>query len=1632
MHLAAIGFGTLLFSGSALSTVIPMQAHSDGDLLNLGIVASRAPQGQHTRIQSEQVVSGIDRNLGLDAADLLDPVIHEVSDIGDKASTAAKQGLGKLLSLVVSDEDRQSNKAAADLKVAKHPASEAKQAGGDADGSLGVVKTLFNLLGTAVTGAVGKVESVADSVLDTVRMVPSHRIGVRVVELVKEPVLILLLEYLWKIARKRGGLAGCGAEDVGSIEKRDQRRLNPVITQCRVARLAGCIALLTLSFLPSKSEGTLEISRVGIQTVPYLYAAILAVASSLGRGTWAGRLQRHISLVLFPAFVVYFYWDVVPLGTFTEPPLDRTDGQILWIRLALLFITATLIPAFTPREYFPLHPESENPTENVNPEETASLAVFLSWSFLDRIVFRANRDQSFEEADLDPLCEADRAEFVTEKSLPFVMVGAQSRRHLFFRLLRVFWRQYIFVAVLLVLRVGVNMVQPWALNRLLSYLETRDQPGHVIRPWVWIVVMFLSPIASTIFAALFLYLNGLVVVRAEALLTHIIFKHSLRIRVKAETSPSVVEDATPVVTETAIPSSDSSETVADEDGPPTTSGDSPSFKPQTQNLTGKINNLMTTDMREIENNVDFPYLIIYIPLQIILSTIFLYSLLGWAVFVGVGALVALGPVPGYLMKLVSGTQKQRMAKMDERVQSVTEAVKALRMIKLFGWESRISQRINAQREAELGWVKRLRILAVGSQLANATIPTLIMKQPLNASKVFASINLFDLIGFALSQVTYYAESAVQAKVSLDRIDTFLHETDLLDDGDVDELEGDEIGFRNVAYAWSETATSDLARHERQFILRIEDEILFKRGKINAVVGPTGSGKTSLLMALLGEMHQLPSSASACSSLPRAGGVAYAAQESWVLNDTIRANILFNSSEIDEERYRKVLYACALESDLKMFRAGDATEVGENGLTLSGGQKARLTLARAIYSNAEILLLDDILAALDAHTAQWICDKCLRGSLIENRTVILVTHNLPLVRPLASYIVSIGADGRAIGENWNLTPLTVAEITDAPVPKEEIVDGSDDAIKSADGKLIVAEEVSAGHVGCEDVSECDLTSLVPPRILRRWLSRYCILATDASRRTDLDDGPACNMLVSPVFDYSLIHRNLVYVSPLRYCSPIILGRSLVEQLSRWLDTTPTSRIIARVTGDMSSVDDKIATLTPPASIIGMAILTQFVTIVLYSPVFLLPGILVAGAGTWVAQMYIHSQLPVKRILSNARAPVLANLSAAMAGLISIRAYSAQAKFISESLTRIDRYSRANRNFFNLNRWVSFRIDLLGAVFAATVTTYLIYVKRSEASEAGLLIGLAVRSTSILLGFIQVFNTLEVEANSLERIKAYLDIEHEKPPTEAGRAPAYWPASGALRVENLSAKYDVDGPLVLKDVSFEVKPGERVGIVGRTGSGKSSLTLSLLRCIPTTGTISYDGIDTSTLNLEAVRSSIAIIPQVPELLTGSLRSNLDPFNQFGDLEMNQALRAAGLAALQDSEEHKITLDTDIAAGGANLSVGQRQILALARAMLRDSKLLILDEATSSIDYKTDAIIQHTLREELSADVSLLVVAHRLQTVMDYDKIMVLDSGCIVEFDAPAVLLQNPHGKFRALVDESGDRETLYQLAGAPLTA
>ncbi|KAI0791665.1 P-loop containing nucleoside triphosphate hydrolase protein [Abortiporus biennis] len=1478
----------------------------------------------------------------------------------------------------------------------------------------------------------------------------------------RSPVRLLIAQF-WQSVESSGG---------------------PALVCFNVLRFLACFSLAAL-FLWDVLE-TLGSPKLKARIpqlamcLSYIYASILAYISLTPYIKVRKLANDHLVPVLFVSWAVFAYRDLWPLCTYTLKPMDEEDSA-LWLKMSLITFSGVIVPLVIPRRYIPLDPL--NPMLVPNEEQTASFLSLMTVGYGDSTVFKSYNTPHLKLEDLPPLSDTEWTTNLVARSFGDLdPLQKRKKRHIYFDLVfRVFALDHLAMGTMLILNILFVFLSPIGLNRLLNYMETNGE-GAIVHPWVWISWMFFGRVFESASINGFFAISQRVFVEVQSILIQLIFDHILQMRVKSETEA----------------------TVSPSDKQPS--------KSKQQNFTGKLNNLVTADLSALFNGINFQFTVFFGPAQLIASMAVLYQILGWSIFPGLFMMAILVPLPGRLSGRMRVVQTEKMKKSDERVQKIAETLNVMRMVKLFGWEQRMSDQLDEKRQEELRYIQKLKFLELLNNSINTLIPvltmvatyatyTLIMKQELTASKVFPSMAIFANIEQHFKGIFFILPMVVRSKVSLDRINDFLNQTELLDryqktslDNEIIESPdpvsvgpspGSEIGIHEATFTWptvhntseSDTsgASSGSSTTQRAFKLIISDAVFFEKGSINLIVGPTGSGKTSLLMALLGEMHYQAPGPSSVVCLPRDGGVAYHAQESWILNETIRDNILFGS-RYDEERYNAVIDQCSLRRDLELFDAGDQTEVGEKGITLSGGQKAGITLARAVYSTAKILLLDDVLAALDVHTAQWVVDKCFKGDLIRGRTVILVTHNISLATPIASFVVSLkggriasqgslenvlAQDGKLleadlIQEKEELDSAQLKTTTNYSAKEPIKVPGT-----AGKGKLVVEEEVAVGHLGWQalkllthnmgGVHGCIFWLTLPLLVIASRLEdnlQTFVLAlwTKQYERHPASEVSApfwlsvyCMVVLIAITLYCISFAVYLY-GTLRAARTIhrLLITSVLSSTLRWLDKTPVSRIIARCTHDIQEIDASVAPILWSLIDTSLQIIIKFTAILVVSPIFTLPGMGVVVLGLTLGNVFMKAQLPVKRENSKAKAPVLGHLGAVASGIVSIRAYGKQKSFRAESFRRIDMYSRSSRAFYTLSRWLSFRMELLTSTFQAGLAAYLVYSNKVDASNTGFSLAMALGFTSSISSWVRYFNLFEVTGNSLERIQQYLQIEHEPQPQPNESPdvirvpPAHWPSSGELTVEKLSARYSEDGPNVLHDIDFHVRSGERVGIVGRTGSGKSSLTLALLRGIITEGTIYYDGLPIQDINLDILRSKITIIPQVPELLSGTLRSNLDPFSQYDDATLNDALRSAGLFSLQIQDQGPsshtggtITLETPISAGGNNLSVGQRQILALARALIRQSKLLILDEATSAIDYDTDAIIQKSLRQELSKDTTVLIVAHRLQTIMDTDKIMVLDAGRLVEYGTPSELIQKEDGMLRALVDESPDRDKLYAM-------
>ncbi|PSR81333.1 hypothetical protein PHLCEN_2v6412 [Hermanssonia centrifuga] len=796
-------------------------------------------------------------------------------------------------------------------------------------------------------------------------------------------------------------------------------------------------------------------------------------------------MSLHLTLVTFTLFAVYAYRDIWPLMTFTLEPADKAEGSILWVKVAFVAFVGAVEPMFEPYVYIPVDPQ--NPSTLVNPEQTASIFSSLLYTFLDPTIWLAIRLRNLSLDQLPPLCDYDSVKNLIKRSYrrldPF---SGAKRGNLFFGFVKIFNVSLFYQTVLLIIMAATTLAGPIGTNRLLNYLEQTGD-GAIVRPWVWIVCLAAGPSINNVLFQLYLFFSTSTDVRVQGIITSLVFDHALRMRLKAEISDKQRTSISDPITSSNTPSSSiggsemegsttahlletsaSTSTTAvvvsqevdhtkatpfevkeeEAESDPKATGD---------NLVGKLNNLVTSDLNNISKGCDFLLVVVSAPLQIALAMWFLYGVLGWSAFIGLAVMFLLLPLPAWVASLMNDVQQQQMksvstflcleysdwpdpnwprltlvfkvslrvgTSVDRMITQLVEHLVAvmgvLRMIKLFGWETRVKGAASAKREEELRWIFK--------------------------NKMFQM--LINIIGLAWTCGGIFAECLCRAifegtwetnydDTQTELLDTFTEQpTDNINTSE-SEVHKDDIGCGNAHFTWTNGPTDGgVTPSKRTFRLRIEDELVFKKGGINLIVGPTGVGKTSVLMALLGEMHYIPLGPNSWTNLPREGGVAFVAQESWIQSETIRDNILFGAP-YNEERYKKVIYQCGLKRDLSLFKAGDATEIGEKGLTLSGGQKARITLARAVYSSAEILLLDD-------------------------------THNLAMASPLADFVISIGADGQLLSQGSIDAALAKDKRLAEEFKTEENMELNenkyeDEVLEAKDGKLIAAEEVEEGHV-----------------------------------------------------------------------------------------------------------------------------------------------------------------------------------------------------------------------------------------------------------------------------------------------------------------------------------------------------------------------------------------------------------------------------------------------------------------------------------------------------------------------------------------------------------------------------------------
>ncbi|KAF9134617.1 hypothetical protein BGW39_006382 [Mortierella sp. 14UC] len=1177
---------------------------------------------------------------------------------------------------------------------------------------------------------------------------------------------------------------------------------------------------------------------------------------------------------------------------------------------------------------------------------------------------------------------------------------------------------------------------------------------------------------------------------------------------------------------------------------------------------GEITNHMAVDAEKWNMASNMLPLLLVIPTELVVGSYLLYRILGWSLFAGFAVFFIITPIQGKFSGFISVYEEDKMERMDARVRMMSEVLSNIKIIKLYGWEDAFRKKIDGLRGLEIKAEKSLAtvrsclgiffssitlLMALATFSVYSTIggPNFTPGR-MTPEVIFVSMGLFGMLNKPLGLASMAISMSIVVKIGIKRIESFLVQEEI--DTTVvqrfsrqQNLKGRKamaIEIEDGTFAWekegpvaatnADTTELSPADAERQPLLSEPTatgatpapykpvlsniNLGIAAGSLTAVVGRIGQGKSSLLSAIMGETYRKH------GTVKVYGDVAYAPQQAWICNATVKDNILFGK-RFDQDLYDRIVTASGLRPDLEMLPAGDQTEIGERGINLSGGQKQRVSLARAAYQDADVYLLDDPLSAVDAHVDQHLWQHLIGPQgLLKDKTRVLVTHGIHHLGHVDQIVVlkdgaisetggyqqlmdargafyqlikdfSVTKKAKKIKHQHDSTAVeTAAEEGDVDSERNTIVEeeDSDDDKKGDDGKeksgeLVADEAMEEGKVGwnvahayvkavtyrnaillltlfASSMGFHILTNLW----LRHWISD--------SEEEEHGGSPAQKasyyltvyglmILFYVILDIFLNYTGQVVcgIQASRTLHDALLARILRLPMS-FFDTTPMGRIVNRFSSDVGAIDSQLPENNH--DMIGFIFhITGTLLIIGYAtPVFLVAVPPLAFLFFLVQDYYIRSANSLRRLISISKSPLYQHFSESISGVTTIRVMKGLTQqFVAQNEVHTDLITVRQNIFSVINRWLQIRVEVLGGIvnFAAAALAVL-YVDKLDPSMVGLALSYALSIVGYINYFVRTICETQNLLISVERVLEYSHKPTEAPVKTGVQLPENWPQQGRVVFKNYSTRYREGLDLIIKDVSFSVAPAEKVGIVGRTGAGKSSLTLALFRIIEAAdsfwarasdpsasstnklqghgsdessfvpsrmlgldrsgGSIEIDGIDISTLGLNDLRRHLAIIPQDPTLFAGTIRDNLDPFQELSDAELWQALERAHLKSHIASLSGGLSYE--VSQNGDNFSVGQRSLICLARALLRKTKVLVLDEATAAVDVETDALIQKTIRKEFT-DRTILTIAHRIKTVMDSDKILVLEKGKVEEFEAPGELLSRDEGSlFRGLAEQAGE--------------
>ncbi|XP_056630497.1 ATP-binding cassette sub-family C member 4-like [Diorhabda sublineata] len=1069
-----------------------------------------------------------------------------------------------------------------------------------------------------------------------------------------------------------------------------------------------------------------------------------------------------------------------------------------------------------------------------------------------------------------------------------------------------------------------------------------------------------------------------------------------------------------------------------------------------------LGNIVTLITRDVQSFVSVIFTIndTWIAVtQISVICYLLYKKIGVISFVGIGILLGVVPIQIFICSLITKFRYKSCKQTDERLQLTQEILSTMRIVKMYGWENYFADKINEARRKEivklnLGFYSKKLLILSGIIFSNLGFFMLIMACIWSGMSTDASVIFYILSNYRglrtwmVFVVPYGMGVGSEFVSSYKRISKTLQS---------EELEPHETSYAEKPLIQITKANVKIKEN------RILKDINLKlTSGLTIITGPVGSGKSSLLKVILKD-YPLES-----GTLISQGNVSYASQDPWLFPSSIKQNILFGEP-YNAQRYQEVVRSCALLFDFNLLENGDETILTDRGSNLSKGQQARINLARAVYRNSDIYLLDDSLTALDASVQDYIFQECIT-KFLKNKICVLVSQTPSHINEADTVVI-----------------MTKGTIKDIGTPNEDIINEVNELIKEDDNleRVVSKEELNDTKEITEETSllETEQTNMKPKiykelkkegsvdwavygkylqyggwilvilnivlkcgtqfsasyseRLLTKWVDqKQKILNLDNNKTFFINSNQTAyysdtlakeNLIAQNTFYLyalcltvtSLLDLLTVYIL-LQFCkrASINIHKTLVKKISNavmtFFDTHFIGNILNRFSQDMLNIDDNLSTVVDLCCRVMFNVGGILLLVIWVNPPFIIPIAIVFTILYLVRRYYLSAGRSLKRLEASCRSPMIGHLNATLEGLTTIRAFKVQETLINEYDRHQDLYTSANFTSWCCVRAFSFFIDTISTLLLLSVVVQVLFIRTSNTAGD---IGLMITQISQLLGSltfgIRQWTELENNMTSLERILEYIEIKTED---KKGAEIKDWPSRGSISYQNVSLSYEDNDSYVLKNLNFDIMPGEKIGIVGRTGAGKSSIISTIFRLYEVKGKILIDGVDIKTLSLDFLRKNIVVIPQDPILFSGTIRSNLDPLNVYQDSELWDTLDRVGLKKLIDS------LQQEINSSILSFSSGQKQLFCLARAILRKNRIIVMDEASANMDQETDHILHQIIKDNFS-DCTLITIAHRLHSVLECDKVMVLDRGEIKEFNDPLTLLEDNQGMFYKMVKQAG---------------